>query len=557
MALSRRTRPILLELDLTQPLIQTEPDDPLGKLRSRGKPRLAKVMRALDEAGDDPRVVGLVAKIGGKHLELAIAQEIRQAVTRFNATGKPTVAWAETFGDDGNGTVPYFLASGFSEVWMQPTGELGLMGVMTEVTFLRGALDLIGVEPQLDRRYEYKNAWDRIMRTEFSDAHHEAADRLVESAWETIVAAIGTSRGLTHEQVLATADNAPLSADEALESKLIDRSGYRDEVYADVRRRVGPDVQLLFASRWSKKTALPQKVSAAVTSRNQPVVALVEGHGTIVSGASRRAPIDGQQMGSDTVSAALRVARMDDKVRAVLFRVDSPGGSAIASDTIWREVTLLREAGKPVVVSMGTVAGSGGYYIACPADVIVAQSTTITGSIGVVGGKAVVSGLMEKVGLSTGAVSRGARARMYSSRVGFTENDREKVSLFLDRVYDDFVGKVSAGRSMTRDEVHAIAKGRVWTGADGAKNGLVDALGGVKEALAIARDRAGLDDKAPLVPAVRIPLIKKLGSPKSTDDPRAASMSTSLGGWGDLASIATSLGLPAAGPLMMTDLRLR
>lgn len=557
MALSRRSHPILLELDLTQPLIQTEPDDPVGKLRSRGKPRLAKVMRALDEAGDDPRVVGLIAKIGGKHLELAIAQEIRQAVVRFGASGKPTVAWAETFGDDGNGTVPYFLASGFSEVWMQPTGELGLMGVMTEVTFLRGALDLLGVEPQLDRRYEYKNAWDRIMRTEFSDAHHEAADRLVESAWETIVAAIGTSRGLTQEQVLAIADNAPLSAEEALESKLVDRSGYRDEVYTDVRRRVGPDVQLLFASRWSKKTPLPKKVSAAVTSRNQPVVALVEGHGTIVSGASRRAPIDGQQMGSDTISAALRTARMDDKVRAVLFRVDSPGGSAIASDTIWREVALLRETGKPVVVSMGAVAGSGGYYIACPADVIVAQATTITGSIGVVGGKAVVAGLMEKVGLSTGAVSRGARARMYSSRVGFTEGDREKVSLFLDRVYDDFVGKVSAGRSMTRDEVHAIAKGRVWTGADGAKNGLVDSLGGMKEALTIARERTGLDEKAPLMPAVRIPLIKKLGSPKSTEDPRAVSMSTSLGGWGDLTSIATSLGLPTAGPLMMTDLRLR
>jgi protease-4 len=555
--LSRRSRPILLELDLTQPLIQTEPDDPVGKLRSRGKPRLAKVMRALDAAGDDPRVVGLIAKIGGKHLELAIAHEIRQAVARFGASGKPTVAWAETFGDDGNGTVPYFLASGFGEIWLQPSGDLGLMGVMTEVTFLRGALDLLGVEPQLDRRYEYKNAWDRIMRTEFSDAHHESADRLVESAWETIVAEISASRGLTPDQLRALADRAPFSVDEAIESKLIDRAGYRDEVYSDVRRRVGPDVQLLFASRWSKKTPLPEKVTTAVTSRNQPVVALVEARGTIVTGASRRSPIDGQQLGSDTLSAALRAAREDDKVRAVVFRVDSPGGSAVASDTVWREVSLLREAGKPVVVSMGAVAGSGGYFIACPADVIVAQPTTLTGSIGVVGGKAVVSGLMDKVGLSTGAVSRGARARMYSARVGFTDDDRELMSKFLDRIYDDFVGKVAAGRSMTRDQVHEIAKGRVWTGADGARNGLVDSLGGMKEALAIARERAGLDDKAPLVPAIRIPLIKKLGSPKSTDDPRAVTMSLSLGGWGDLTSIATSLGLPAAGPLMMTDVRLR
>jgi protease-4 len=284
---------------------------------------------------------------------------------------------------------------------------------------------------------------------------------------------------------------------------------------------------------------------------------LVEAHGTIVMGASRRSAFDGQQVGSDTLSAALRAARTDDKVRAVVFRVDSPGGSAVASDTIWREVALLGEAGKPVVVSMGAVAGSGGYYIACPAAAIVAQSTTITGSIGVLGGKAVMAGLMEKVGLSTGAVSRGARARMYSSRVGFSDDDLEQVSMLLDRVYDDFTTKVAEGRSMTKDQVHAVAKGRVWTGADAAGNGLVDSLGGVKEALTIARERAGLDAKAPLVPAIRIPLVKKLGSAKSTDDPRAASVSLSLGGWGDLTSIATSLGLPAAGPLMMTDLRLR
>jgi protease-4 len=428
---------------------------------------------------------------------------------------------------------------------------------MTEVTFLRGALDKLGVEPQLDRRHEYKNAWDRIMRTEFSEFHHEAYDRLVASAWETIVDGIAASRGLTADEVRALADTAPLSADEAVAAKLLDRQGYRDEVYADVRRRVGPDVQLLFASRWSKKTPLPEKVTAAVTSRNQPVVALVEARGTIVSGASRRSPLGGQQLGSDTLTAALRTARTDDKVGAVVFRVDSPGGSAVASDTIWREVSLLRDAGKPVVVSMGTMAGSGGYFIACPADVIVAQPTTLTGSIGVVGGKAVVSGLMDKVGLSTGAVSRGARARLYSARVGFTDDDREQMSKLLDRIYADFVGKVAAGRSMTYEQVHEVAKGRVWTGADGAGIGLVDSLGGVKEALAIARERAGLSDKAPLVPAVRIPLLKKLGSPKSSEDPRAVSTSLTLGGWGDLTSLATSLGLPAAGPLLMPELRLR
>lgn len=553
-ALSRRTAPVLLELDLTQPLVQVEPEDPIGKLRSRNKPRLAKALRALNEAGDDPRVGGLIARVGGSAIELAIAQEVRAAVQRFAASGKPTVAWAETFGESTNGSVAYFLASGFDEIWMQQSGELGLIGVMTEVTFLRGALDKLGVEPQLDKRHEYKNAADRIMHSEFTDAHRESADRLTASAWEDVVAAIAEARGLTAEAVRDLADSAPLSVTRAIEGGLLDKRGYRDEVYADVRRRVGPDVRLMFATRWSPQVAVPAKLAKAVTGRNQPVVALVEGHGAIVTGRSRRSPVDGQQMGSDTITGALRAARGDDKVRAVVFRVDSPGGSYVASDTVWREVSLLRDAGKPIVVSMGTMAGSGGYFIACPADVIVAQPATLTGSIGVFGGKAVVTGLMDKVGLATGAVSRGAHARMFSPRVGFTDEEREQVSQWLDDVYDDFVGKVADGRGMKWEAVHEIAKGRVWTGADASRNGLVDTLGGLREAVAIARERASLPEKSPVRPAVQVPAVAKLRAPRSSDDPRAATMSAS--GWGDLAAVAASLGLPSAGPLMMPSLRL-
>jgi protease-4 len=282
----------------------------------------------------------------------------------------------------------------------------------------------------------------------------------------------------------------------------------------------------------------------------------VAGHGAIVTGRSRRSPIDGPQMGSDTVSAALRAARADDKVRAVVFRVDSPGGSYVASDTVWREVGLLREAGKPVVVSMGTVAGSGGYFVSCPADVIVAQPGTLTGSIGVLAGKLVVADLLDRVGVGTGAVQFGASARMYSPREGFTEADRQKLNSFLDDVYVDFVTKVSQGRGMAYDDVHAIAKGRVWTGADAAKNGLVDVLGGVREAAAIAREHAGLPDSAPLRPAVQVPLLAKVRSPTSSDDPRAVAATTALGGWDGFTSIAAALGLPAGGPLLMPALRL-
>jgi protease-4 len=548
-----RNPPTLLELDFTQPLLEVEPDEPVAKLRTRGKPRLRAVLRTLYEAGNDPRVVGLVARVGGAKMEVAIAQEIRAAVQEFAKSGKPTVAWAETLGEASNGTVPYFLATGFSEIWLQPSGELGLIGLSAETTFLRGALDKIGIEPQLDKRYEFKNAADRIMRTEFSDAHRLAAGRLQESAWETIVAAIADARGLTPDQVRELADRGPLSAASGIEGGLIDRSGYRDEVYTDLRRRVGGDVRLLFGSRWSPKVPAAKRVAQVVTSRNQSVVALVEGHGAIVTGRSRRS-LEGPQMGSDNIAAAIRAARNDDKVRAVVFRVDSPGGSYVASDTVWREVALTRDAGKPVVVSMGAVAGSGGYFIACSADVIVAQPTTITGSIGVFGGKFVVTDLMAKVGLSSDAVSSGARARLYSTRVGFTDDERGRLSELLDAIYLDFTTKVAEGRGMTREAVHEIAKGRVWTGADAASNGLVDVLGGIRDATRIARERGNLPADAPLRPAVHVPLIAKIRSPRSSDDPRAVRMAIS--DWGELAGLAASLGLPSAGPLTMPSLRL-
>jgi protease IV len=555
-SLPHRHGPLLLELDLSRPLVETEPEDPVGKLRSRGRPRLQAVLRALHEAGDDPQVVGLIARVGDVTMPLAIAQELRSAVAAFAAGGKPTVAWAETFGETANGMVPYVLATGFREIWLQPSGDVGLIGVAAEVTFLRGALDKAGVEPQLEQRHEYKNAADRVMRTHFTDAHRESADRLAASVWETVVQVVASARKLTPEALQDLVDTGPLSAAEALEAGLVDSLGYRDEVYAEVRSRVGGEPELRFADRWSARRSVPQRVKTAVTRRHAPVVALVEGHGAIVTGRSRRTPFQGQLMGSDTIAAALRAARDDDRVAAVVFRVDSPGGSYVASDTVWREVGLTSAAGKPVVVSMGTMAGSGGYFVSCSADVIVAQPSTLTGSIGVFGGKAVVSQLTERFGLTTDAVSRGRHARMFSTRVGFTDDERTRLDNWLDAVYADFVGKVAAGRGMDRDAVHEIARGRVWTGADAAGIGLVDILGSLHDAVRIARERAGLASDAKLRPAVHVPLLARLKPPESSRDPRAAAV-THFGGWGDLAAVATSLGLPAAGPLSMPMVSLR
>ncbi len=539
---------VLLELDLTSAPVEVEPDDLLGKLRSRHHPRLRTVLRTLHEAGDDPAVRGLILKVGGGTLSPALAHEVRAGLLAFARSGKPSVAWAETFGEDGNGTIDYLLATGCTEVWLQPSGDLGLMGLAAEVTFLRGALDKVGVEPQLGQRYEYKSAADRIMRTGFTDAGREALDRVVGSIWDGAVEAIAQARRLEPTRVRELADTAPLDADAALDAGLVDRLGYRDQVYDDVRRRAG-DADLLFADQWTPRVAPAQRLRRL---RPHGFVALVDGYGQIAVGRSKNGP-RGQVMGSDSVSAALRAARRDDHAKAVLFRVDSPGGSAVASDTIWREVALLRDAGKPVIVSMGTVAGSGGYYVSCAADVIMAQPATVTGSIGVLGGKVVVRDLIERIGLGSGAVARGERARMYSPRDRYSDDELARLDAMLDRIYAQFVTKVAEGRSMSYDAVHDVARGRIWSGADALERGLVDRLGGLRDAASVARERAGLAADAPVRAAVHVPITARLGRAPNSEDPRAAVAAVSA--WGDLGRLATLLGLPAAGPLAMPSVR--
>jgi protease-4 len=553
------SKPILLEIDLTHPLIEVEPDDPIAKFRTRGRPRLRPLLRALHEAGDDERVGGVIARIGGSGVTLAQAQEIRSAVTAFRASGKPAVAWAETFGESGPGSIGYFLATGFGEIWLQPSGDVNLLGLSAEVQFVRGLLDKLGVEPQMRQRYEYKNAADRMTRTQMTDAHREAIGRLTESSWEQVVEGVAQARSLTVDEVRAAADRAPLLAADALDGRLVDKLGYRDEVYASVRRTIGSDVRLLFADKWTRHEQPVARVIRKVKEKKAPGIAVVDGYGGVVMGRSRRSPLMGQVMGSDTISAAIRVAVGDERVKAIVFRVDSPGGSYVASDTIWREVVCARAAGKPVVVSMGTVAGSGGYFVACPADVIVAEPGTITGSIGVFGGKAVVAGLTDRLGLRYDSVQQGRNALMYSTHRPFDDAELERLDAFLDHVYDDFTAKVADGRAMTREAVHAVAKGRVWTGADAADIGLVDTLGGLRDAVRLARERAGLPADAPARPAVTIPPLARLKPPRSSDDPRAAAASASLwsDGWGEHAGIAQRLGLSAYGPLTMPGITLR
>ena len=536
--------PLLLELDLTEVPVDPNPDDPVGRLRSRSRRQLRPTLRALHEAADDPRVVGLVAKVGGA-LPWAAMQELRIGVTAFAAGGKPTVAWAESFGEIAD-TASYVLATAFDAVWLQPGGGVGLLGVAAETTFLGGALAKLGVQPEFEQRHEYKNAVDTLTRTGFTEAHRASLEQLTRSLLDEAVERVAEGRGLSPERVRELVDTGPRTAAEALEVGLVDKLGYRDQVYDAAKAAVGAEVELLFADRWSprRRPSLPWPKPGRV--------ALVRAHGVISSGRSRRGPM-GRQVGSDSVAAELRATLVDDRVRAVVLHVDSPGGSAVASDTLWREVGRVRESGRPVVVSMGALAASGGYYIAAPADVIVALPATLTGSIGVFGGKFVISDLLERLGLTTGAVEQGEHALMYSSRRPFGDQERDRLAATVDAIYADFVAKVAAGRGRPVAEIETVARGRVWTGRDAREIGLVDELGGLRDAVRIARERAGLPDDAPVGPAVRVPPVARLSRPQNSEDPRAAS---ALGAWPELTDLTSALGLPAGSELRMPTLRL-
>jgi protease IV len=553
-ALPGRRPQTLLELDLTEPLVSPEADDPIARLRARGRRLLRPTLRALHEAAEDRQVVGLIAKVGGAWPWGAM-QELRLGIGVFVASGKPALAWSESFAEGSRDMAAYVLATAFREVWLQPGGEVGLLGVGIETPFVRGALDRLGVEPQFEQRHEYKNAADALLRTEYSAAHREALERLAASVFSDAVETIADARRLPPDRVRELIDTGPRTASEAQAVGLVDRLGYRDQAYDSLRARTSEKPQLLFADRWRPR----RKIAPPPHRRGH--VALVDVRGGIATGRSRRGPI-GRQAGSDTVGAQLRSAHDNDRARAVVLRVDSPGGSAVASEVIWREVCRLRESGKPVVVSMGDVAASGGYYIACPAEVIVALPATLTGSIGVFGGKLVVDGLLERIGVSTGAVQQGARALMYSSRRGFSEDERTRFAATIDAIYDDFVAKVAAGRERPVAEVEAVARGRVWTGRDALEAGLVDELGGLRHAVRIARERASLPDDAPVLGAIHIPPLARLSRPRNSEDPRTWMATTvwpsvGSGRMKDLAEVAAALGLPVDATLRMPDVYLR
>ena len=345
-------------------------------------------------------------------------------------------------------------------------------------------------------------------------------------------------------------DLAPISANEAREAGLVDYLGYRDEVRAAVDRRWAEKPTLLFVSRYHRRWDNVRRARQA----RRPAVALIDAVGQIRTGRSKPGPV-GRAAGSDTIAAAFRAATKDERIKAIVFRVNSPGGSYVASDTIWREVCKAREAGKPIVASMGDLAASGGYFVAMAADVIVAEPATLTGSIGVFAGKMRTRGLFQRLGVNVDTLGQGRHALMFSPQTGFSEDEWARLNEWLDFVYDDFTSKVALGRAMSREAVHEVARGRVWTGADALQRGLVDEMGGLRRAMEIARERSGLPADAPVRPFPAIAPVQRLRQPRNSDDPaafaQARAFGTDLFEWGGHSQLAEALGLPSAGPLLL------
>ncbi|CAK0751315.1 Protease 4 [uncultured Gammaproteobacteria bacterium] len=493
---------IVLRFDFQQELSEVASNTPLPRSLVGSDTTVRDVVEALDRARSDHRVKGLVAKLGGDGLGLAKSQELRAAIERFRASGRFALAYADSLGEFGPGNQAYYLASAFEQIWLQPIGLVGLTGLSAEVPFAREALDMAKVEPAFGHREEYKSAVESLTERGLTKPHRAMLESLLDDLTGQLVAGIAEGRKLEPAAVRALIDRGPLLAKEAVEAKLIDRLGYWDEVLDEAVERaeakgsagVGVGVQ---AGAEAVMVELEDYLDAAGSVHEKgPQIALIYGVGAITSHGGNDPLSGGGGVSAKAMVRALEAAADDDDVRAIVVRLDSPGGSPSASETIRRALVRAREAGKPVIVSMAGTAASGGYWVAMNADRIIAEPATLTGSIGVFAGKIVTGGLWQRLGVSWERVGRSRNASIWSATERYDQRGRERLEAMLDDIYDGFLQRVAEARRMTPEAVRAVAKGRVWTGAQAVKLGLVDELGDLELAVQRAAEAAGLGAQA-------------------------------------------------------------
>ena len=470
----------VLWLRIPSNLAEHEPDDLWGQLWATRRATVGSVVEALRKAKVDDRISAVVVMPGQQGLWGKV-QEIRDAILDFRESGKPAVAYLEYGGGQ-----PYYLATACDEIYLTPTSPLDLVGVTTYELFLRDALDKVGIYPDMLHAGDYKTAANLYTENTFTPEHREMTEALNRDLYNQLVDGIAQGREMTSSDVRAAIDEGPLLPVEAVDHGLIDALLYEDELENELPVNGGELRRLDFAD-------YSQVEPRSLGLDRGPTIAVVYGVGTITFGHGGADVTGSDVMGSQTMVRAIRDAREDDSVRAIVLRIDSPGGVAIASDIIWRELTLAAED-KPLVASMSDVAASGGYYIAAPAHAIVAQPATLTGSIGVVGGKLAIGGTLEKLGVNLVAVSDGRHADLSSPVRPFSDEGRDEMQNLIDAIYARFLDVAASGRGMTAEAVHEVGQGRVWTGQQAKDRGLVDELGGLGRAVELAKVEAGIDE---------------------------------------------------------------
>lgn len=470
----------VLELDLRAERLDSPSRSPFAFSEPLS---VVEIVQTLEQAESDPAVHGLFIRANEFGLSPGMAEEIRDAIADFRASGKFVITHAQGF--EGTSVTAYLAVAGSDEIWLQDTASFTPAGLASEVLFLGGMFEQFNAEPQFEQFFEFKNAANVYTQTGFTDAHREATLSYMNSIFDTAIADIANDRDITPEALRSTFETAPHSAEDALERGLIDHLGHVIDAREAALARSGSGSQMLAVEAYH---------SLINPSSRGPAIALIEGQGAIVTGTANASPLGGGGgIGSDAMSEAILDAANDTSIRAILIRVDSPGGSAIASDQVWNAVGRAREAGKPVIISMASVAASGGYYLAAPADYILAHATTLTGSIGVLGGKVALEGTFEMAGLHSESVHVGGEyATAFSGQQSWTETQRAAFRAQMADTYDDFTRRVADGRDLRLERVLEIARGRVWTGAQALDLGLIDEIGGFRDAVDATKHLAGL-----------------------------------------------------------------
>ncbi|MDF2900614.1 MAG: signal peptide peptidase SppA, type [Phenylobacterium sp.] len=477
----------VLQLDLRDPLTDQDPVNPFASIGRRSM-SVMSVIETLDRAGKDGKVKGVLIRLPEGGMAPASADEIRLALKKFRASGKQVIAHSQGLYPSGVVTSTYMLGAAADELWMQPGASFQAVGISSEDVFLKRAFEKYGVKADYQQRYEYKNAVNPYLYSDYTPAHRESQLSWMGSVYGTALANAATDRKQTPEALRTNLEAGPYLAEEALKLRLIDKVGQVKEAETAALAKAGKDAELVGFEKY-------MRANRDRAHRPGPVISIVEGEGAIVTGHDGTTnPFSASSsMYSDDISEALYDAIEDKDVKAIVFRVSSPGGSDTASEQILAAVRAAKAAKKPVVVSMGTYAASGGYWVSSEASAIVAQPSTLTGSIGVFGGKFAVGPALERFGVDMRQLGVGSE---YAGAFGvggpMTEAQRAAFSGWMDRIYDNFIGRVATGRNLPPERVREIAKGRVWTGAQAREIGLVDEVGGFYQAVDKAKALAGL-----------------------------------------------------------------